>query len=54
MLSTLVPSVFQHLSAAGGRHALAEPVHLASLSLFGLVCPFHDFLLKNLCCIAEF
>ena len=43
VLSALISSSLEHLSAAGGRHSLAEAVYLALLSLLGLICPFHDF-----------
>ena len=42
VLSALVSSSLEHLSAAGRRHSLAEAVDLALLSLLGLICPFHD------------
>ena len=42
VLSALVSSSFEHLSAAGRRHSLTEAVHLALLSLLGLIRPFHD------------
>ena len=42
VLSALVSSSLEHLSAARGRHSLAEAVNLASLSLLGLIRSFHD------------
>ena len=41
MLSALVSSSFQRLSAALRRHSLAKTVHFASLSLLGLIRSFH-------------
>ena len=41
VLSALVSSSLEHLSSRGRRHSLAEAVHLALLSLLGLIRPFH-------------
>ena len=47
MLSALVSSSLEHVPSRLACHSLAEAVHLASLSLFGLVSPFHILLLLS-------
>ena len=42
VLSALISSSFENLSAARRRHSLAESVYFTSLSLFGLVRSFHN------------
>ena len=41
VLSALVSAALQYVSAALGRHSLAESVDLASLSLLGLIGSLH-------------
>lgn len=46
LFSALVSSSFKNLPSCCGSHSLPEPVNLASLSLLGLVCSFHNLPLK--------
>ena len=45
VLSALVSSSLERVSAALGLHALTESVHLASLALLGLIRSLHTILL---------
>ena len=50
MLSPLISPALKHFSASLGSHSLAETVHLASLSLLGLIRSFHDEYSCMICC----
>jgi len=42
--SSLFPSIGQDLASTRTCHSLSKTVHLFSLAVFGLVCPFHLFI----------
>lgn len=44
LLSALISSSLQYLSACGRGHSLSETVNLASLPLLGLISSFHFIL----------